>query len=62
MLLWLNTIDSQPGPEQMQDIILIIAIEEKDGGLGGVKAWGYFLNELILGSSPTGWVQKEHWV
>lgn len=45
----------------MQDIILIIAIEEKDGGLGGVKAWGYFLNQLILGSSPTDWVQKERW-
>lgn len=44
----------------MQDVILIIAIEEKDRSLEGVKAWGYFLDELILSSGPTGyWVQKE---
>lgn len=62
MFLWLNTVDSQPGPQQMQDIIFIIAIEEKYGSLEGVKAWGYFLDELILNFSPTGyWVQKEQW-
>lgn len=44
----------------MQDIIFIIAIEEKDGSLEGVKAWGYSLGELILSSHPTGyWGQKK---
>lgn len=62
MLLRLNTVDFQPGPQQTQDIILIIGIEEKGGSLEGVKAWGYFLDELILSSGPAGyWVQKEQW-
>ena len=44
----------------MQDVILPIAIDNKDGCLEGVKAWGHFLGELILSSGPTGyWIQKE---
>lgn len=44
----------------MQAIILIIAIIDEDGCLKGVKAPGYFLDELILSSGLTGyWIQKE---
>lgn len=44
----------------MQDIILIIVTDDKVGHLEGVKAWGCFLDELILSSGPKGyWMQKE---
>lgn len=44
----------------MQGVIRIRAIIDEEGCLKGVKALGYFLDELILSSRPTGyWVQKE---
>lgn len=44
----------------MQDIILVIETCGKDVNLEGTKAWGYFLDELILSSGLTGyWMQKE---